>query len=94
MHLLLGCCGSVASIKISELVEKISSAIEEVEIRIVITKAAWHFLKDQQLQVSSILTDDDEWVLSRAEVALCFQEFLQGFFRSGKKKAIQSFISS
>ncbi|KFD45666.1 hypothetical protein M514_13460 [Trichuris suis] len=62
-NLLIGCTGSVASIKVPEIVDKIKescSGSEKVEIRIVATEKSLTFFDSSQLDVP-VYRDSDEW---------------------------------
>ncbi|XP_012272508.1 phosphopantothenoylcysteine decarboxylase [Orussus abietinus] len=57
---LIGCTGSVATIKLPQLVEKLCQ--HNLEIRIVVTERAKHFLKEAELpRGTQILSDTVEW---------------------------------
>ncbi|CDW58362.1 phosphopantothenoylcysteine decarboxylase [Trichuris trichiura] len=62
-NLLIGCTGSVASIKVPEIVDKIKescSGSEKIEIRIVATEKSLTFFDSSLLNVP-IYRDSDEW---------------------------------
>jgi phosphopantothenoylcysteine decarboxylase len=61
MNILIGLTGSVASIKIYNLVEDILEAIPHATIRIVTTEKALHFFDSQHLSKFTIYRDEDEW---------------------------------
>ncbi|KAJ8686080.1 hypothetical protein QAD02_021874 [Eretmocerus hayati] len=57
---LVGCTGSVATIKLPQLVQNLSR--HNIEVRIVVTERAKHFLKDAQLPSGcQMLSDTVEW---------------------------------
>ncbi|KAJ8681395.1 hypothetical protein QAD02_017182 [Eretmocerus hayati] len=57
---LVGCTGSVATIKLPQLVQNLSQ--HNIEVRIVVTERAKHFLKDAQLPPGcQMLSDTVEW---------------------------------
>lgn len=60
-RLLVGCTGSVAAIKLLELLEKLEKT-NLFEIRVVVTKAAQHFLKEdmEKLKNSYTIHTDEE----------------------------------
>lgn len=62
-NILIGCTGSVASIKLPVLVEKLLQLAEfEVDVRVIVTKHAQHFFTRAELPDSIVLhTDQDEW---------------------------------
>ncbi|KAJ6788629.1 hypothetical protein PWT90_08449 [Aphanocladium album] len=71
-HLLLAASGSVATIKLPEIISALASR-ERLSIRIILTKSATHFLAGQAVEQPSLATlsslanvdglyvDDDEW---------------------------------
>ena len=59
MNILVGVTGSVATIKLTELLEELQAKIPGVSIRVVATKQARIFLKDQT--IAAIYGDEDEW---------------------------------
>lgn len=58
--ILVGCTGSVASIKIPLLVQELQNLDDTVEIKIVATDHALHFFDRDTLSVP-VLTDKNEW---------------------------------
>lgn len=57
---LLGCTGSVATIKLPELVQKLLD--RNMEVRVVVTERAKHFIKDVNLPPGvQVLSDTVEW---------------------------------
>lgn len=57
---LVGCTGSVATIKLPQLVEMLRR--NNLEVRVVVTERAKHFLKDAQLPPEiQVLSDTVEW---------------------------------
>lgn len=57
---LVGCTGSVATIKLPQLVEKLYQ--RDVEVRVVVTERAKHFLKEAELPNGcQVLSDTVEW---------------------------------
>ncbi|EGD80802.1 phosphopantothenoylcysteine decarboxylase [Salpingoeca rosetta] len=63
LHVLVGCTGSVATIKVPELVEKLRASTtadgRAIEVKVVATHRALHFVVSQE--VGGIVTDLDEW---------------------------------
>lgn len=55
VNILIGCTGSVASIKISDLVCVLKQRLNQVNVQIVATEKAKHFLNftDQSIQVNN-----------------------------------------
>lgn len=65
-HLLIACTGSVATIKLpvllQKLFEKSNEANFDIEIKVICTDKAKHFIKDEEIPSTvQILSDDDEW---------------------------------
>ena len=63
VNILLCCTGSVASIKLPELLEQLRQ-VGDCEVKIVLTKHSQHFLPDLASlgsQGQTVLTDEDEW---------------------------------
>lgn len=59
-NILVGCTGSVAAIKLPELVKKLCQS--NLDVRVVVTERAKHFLKDIELPAGiQILSDTVEW---------------------------------
>ena len=58
MKVLVGCTGSVATIKIPEIVEQLMS--RGFEVQVVATECAKHFLKDISMG-AKIWSDENEW---------------------------------
>lgn len=61
--ILVGCTGSVASIKIPLLVQELQNLDDTVEIKIMATDHALHFFDRDTLSVP-VLTDKNEWEVS------------------------------
>ncbi|KAK7009357.1 phosphopantothenoylcysteine decarboxylase [Biomphalaria glabrata] len=59
-HILIGCTGSVASIKIPMLIESLQQLNPKPEIKVVSTQHALHFFRKEEQNVI-IYTDSDEW---------------------------------
>lgn len=58
--ILIGCTGSVATIKLPQLVEKLWQ--HNYDIRVVVTERAKHFLKEVKLPIGTqVLSDTVEW---------------------------------
>ncbi|XP_046441671.1 phosphopantothenoylcysteine decarboxylase-like [Daphnia pulex] len=60
MKVLIGCTGSVATIKLSELVDQLKNS--NFEVQVVATECAKHFLSRQTINCK-VWVDDDEWNL-------------------------------
>lgn len=61
-RILVGCTGSVATIKLIDLIEKLREKIQGCEIRIVTTERAKHFFEATEVPAGvSLLCDADEW---------------------------------
>lgn len=63
VNILVCCTGSVATIKLPELLEQLRQ-IEDCEVKIVLTEHSKHFLPDLTSLGSpgdTVLTDEDEW---------------------------------
>lgn len=57
---LVGCCGSVATIKLPQLVEQL--LLQECEVEVVLTEHAQHFVSKEELpQAVKVHVDKDEW---------------------------------
>jgi len=57
---LIGCCGSVATIKLPILVDKLTA--RGCEVRVVLTQRACHFVSLQEVSsLARVYTDEDEW---------------------------------
>lgn len=66
VNLLIGCTGSVASLKLPELVEKFQQECENINIRICVTEHSQHFFDKEKLsELIDIFTDADEWTWSK-----------------------------
>ncbi|KAK2163464.1 hypothetical protein LSH36_79g08048 [Paralvinella palmiformis] len=59
-RILLGCTGSVAALKIPELIDELRRLDNEIDIKLMTTEHATHFFSTEQLQVP-IYRDEDEW---------------------------------
>lgn len=58
--ILVGCTGSVATIKLPQLVQKLSQ--RNAEVRVVVTEHAKHFYKEAELPAGcQVLSDTVEW---------------------------------
>ena len=58
MKVLIGCTGSVATIKVNELVDQLKNS--NFEVQVVATKCAMHFLSKQIINCK-VWVDKDEW---------------------------------
>jgi len=62
VKILLGCTGSVASIKVPVLVEELREFIDNVEISIIVTGNSLHFFDVKEIPENVIIyKDEDEW---------------------------------
>jgi len=59
MKVLIGCTGSVATIKVHEIVRELEQ--KNMEVQVVTTRNSLHFLNKQELEEVKIWKDDDEW---------------------------------
>lgn len=63
VNLLIGCTGSVASLKLLELVEKLQTECSNIKIKVCVTEHSQHFFdKEKVSEVTDIFTDADEWI--------------------------------
>lgn len=60
-RVLIGVTGSVATVKLGELISELRSLSPEVEIRVVTTSHARWFMGDQSLEAEHVYTDESEW---------------------------------
>ena len=58
MKILIGCTGSVATIKVKELVDQLNNRAFEVQV--IATEHAQHFLKKESTNCK-VWSDEDEW---------------------------------
>ncbi|XP_022904111.1 phosphopantothenoylcysteine decarboxylase [Onthophagus taurus] len=63
VNLLIGCTGSVATIKLPLLITNLQEKFKDhIQIKVVVTEKAQHFYKNSDIPESvPILTDEDEW---------------------------------
>mmetsp|Transcript_4320 Transcript_4320/g.4293 ORF Transcript_4320/g.4293 Transcript_4320/m.4293 type:complete len:509 (+) Transcript_4320:2-1528(+) len=64
IHILLGCTGSVATIKVPMIIDKLFNIYgkSKISIQLVVTKSATHFLKGLKIHSDvKIWRDEDEW---------------------------------
>lgn len=63
VHILLACTGSVATIKIPQIIDKLVQIYgDKISIQLVVTKCALHFLKGLKINAGvKIWRDEDEW---------------------------------
>jgi len=59
MKVLVGCTGSVATIKVHEIVRELEQ--KNMEVQVVATRNSLHFLNKQEMEGVKIWKDDDEW---------------------------------
>ncbi|KAI9351509.1 flavoprotein [Obelidium mucronatum] len=69
VNILIGCTGSVASLKIPSLVQTLKEIHPEAGIKVVATSHALHFFDKQELVGLNVpvLTEDDEWSVWNAK---------------------------
>lgn len=61
-HILIGCTGSVATIKLLELIQRVKSRIGDCQVKVVVTESALHFLNVEEIRAEATLhVDADEW---------------------------------
>ncbi len=58
MKILIGCTGSVATIKVNELVDQLKN--KSFEVQVIATEHAQHFLKKENTNCK-VWSDEDEW---------------------------------
>lgn len=61
VNLLIGCTGSVASLKLPTLVDSLQTHCDEMNLRVCVTEHAQHFFEKDKLEAVDIYTDSDEW---------------------------------
>ena len=61
VNILIGATGSVATIKLLELVNEVQLKIRNVQIKIIVTENARRFMSDEWTSVMQTLQDKDEW---------------------------------
>ncbi|XP_077989606.1 phosphopantothenoylcysteine decarboxylase-like [Glandiceps talaboti] len=59
-HVLVGCTGSVASVKVPNVVEQLLTTMKNVEVEVVATEKSLHFFDQFSLPVK-VHQDSDEW---------------------------------
>lgn len=60
--ILIGCTGSVATIKLLDLIASFKLHVEDCEVRVVVTENALHFLNlDEIRSKAMVYVDADEW---------------------------------
>ncbi|XP_053685345.1 phosphopantothenoylcysteine decarboxylase [Sabethes cyaneus] len=62
-NVLIGCTGSVASIKLPVLISKLRESGLNLQIKVIVTKHAEHFFSTEDIpcDVANIYRDEDEW---------------------------------
>lgn len=61
-NILIGCTGSVATIKLVEMIQLFKVHIEDCQVRVVVTEKALHFLNLEEVRrEASVYLDADEW---------------------------------
>ncbi|XP_045483182.1 phosphopantothenoylcysteine decarboxylase [Harmonia axyridis] len=63
VNILIGCTGSVATIKLPLLIQAILEKNRDVKVNVVLTKSGEHFVRSAPLTFENVrvFTDDDEW---------------------------------
>lgn len=62
-NILIGCTGSVATIKLPVLIKKLLESCDHFQIKVIVTKHSTHFFDKNEIPPEvSILTDEDEWL--------------------------------
>ncbi|XP_057658089.1 phosphopantothenoylcysteine decarboxylase [Diorhabda carinulata] len=63
VNILIGCTGSVATIKLPSIIQQIiaSNIASSSEIRVCLTESSKHFLKNENLDDTNVYVDSDEW---------------------------------
>ncbi|XP_055857142.1 phosphopantothenoylcysteine decarboxylase [Episyrphus balteatus] len=62
-NIIIGCTGSVATIKLPVLIKKLLQSDQSLQIKIIVTKNAKHFFDENEIPPEvSILSDEDEWL--------------------------------
>lgn len=61
-RILIGCSGSVASIKLESLIRSLRVVLKDVEVSVILTEHAQHFTPRENDSTNvRYYTDDDEW---------------------------------
>lgn len=61
-RIIIGCTGSVATIKLPQLIQRVTSEIPNIEIKVVVTECARNFFSTEDIPSgTAVLTDSDEW---------------------------------
>ncbi|XP_055703421.1 phosphopantothenoylcysteine decarboxylase [Phlebotomus papatasi] len=61
-RIIIGCTGSVATIKLPQLIQRLTSEIPSIEIKVVVTECARNFFSSEDIPSgTTVLTDSDEW---------------------------------
>lgn len=62
-NILIGCTGSVATIKLPLLIQKLQNSDKPLQIKVIVTKNSKHFFDKNDIPPDvSILYDEDEWL--------------------------------
>lgn len=62
VNLLIGCTGSVASLKLPDLIAHFEKECDDIRIRVCVTEHSQHFFNKEKLsEIVDIFTDNDEW---------------------------------
>ena len=60
-NIIIGVSGSVAAIKLPELVEKINKRLPDVQVKVISTKNAQKFFRPHEID-AEVFNDEDEWI--------------------------------
>lgn len=78
-NVLIGCSGSVASVKLEPLVASIKSWLENASIKVILTESAQHFTAVRECtEAVQYYTDADEWAVSINSVQWIDLTFFSG----------------
>lgn len=60
LNILIGVTGSVATLKLADLIRELCRVIPGVKLRVVATENSMHFFEKSKMHVD-VITDADEW---------------------------------
>jgi len=64
VNILVGCTGSVATIKLPNLLENLFRLAGQINVRVVVTEHAKHFFNDKDIPMDAqLFIDSDEWAV-------------------------------
>ncbi|XP_017772869.1 PREDICTED: phosphopantothenoylcysteine decarboxylase [Nicrophorus vespilloides] len=62
VKILLGCTGSVATIKVLNIIENLLNSVNDVEIKLIVTQNSMHFFNVHEVPKEvKVFKDEDEW---------------------------------